>query len=420
MTSPPLQNSKNIIEEIKANFSVVYSTLELLDKELDKEELLTSYKFISDNIKNTTNYIREELSTISEQAKRYERTCVNSPLQISFYKSNPGVIFSYRNNLREFSDQIRRQIDNLSLNIGKSLAAYILVYETLEKFGFKVPFILIESNEFTSRTLINYIFSEFDALGSSVIKHKRCDARIITYSGMEISNPLSLLIIGHETFHIINEIDKVFHNFCELNSIKKDKRTEEAFVDIMSNLYFGPVYSYTTLKYFQKTYPLSGESHPEMSTRLLMLSYLNKQFKLSDKEDDTLNNFINTLERRMSDIALENARKDKKQLDNMISKNVESYIREYFNIKGIATYDEFKNIVEEREFNIDIEKINRNKIIYMLNANIPLGIRPTTLLNTLYENNKIDNIDPKLIVSSFKKWYVRRYYHKHIEIYGNQ
>jgi deoxycytidine triphosphate deaminase len=47
-----------------------------------------------------------------------------------FYKSNPELIFSYRNNIREFSDQVRRQVDNLSLNLGKSLAAYILVYET--------------------------------------------------------------------------------------------------------------------------------------------------------------------------------------------------------------------------------------------------------------------------------------------------
>jgi len=280
MTSPPLQDNLRIIEEVKANFLVIYSTIELLDKELKNDIPPTSYEFISDNIKNTITYIKKELPKIYEQTKKNEMIFINSPLQMLFYKSNPEIIYSYRNNIREFSDQVRRQVDNLSLNIGKSLAAYILVYETLEKFGFKNPFILVESNDFTSQPLINYLLGEFKSLGPSPIPFNPSNVNIITYSGLDISSPLSLLIIGHEAFHIINENDKVFHNFCVENSIREDNRSKEAFVDMMSNLYFGPVYSYATFKYFQKTYPLSGESHPEMSTRLSILSYLNNQFNM--------------------------------------------------------------------------------------------------------------------------------------------
>jgi hypothetical protein len=50
-----------------------------------------------------------------------------------------------------------------------------------------------------------------------------------------------------------------------------------------------------------------------------------------------------------------------------------------------------------------------------LNQNIPLALRPTTILNTLNDNDYLEKIDSKLITSSFKKWYVRRYYNKSIE-----
>ena len=60
--------------------------------------------------------------------------------------------------------------------------------------------------------------------------------------------------------------------------------------------------------------------------------------------------------------------------------------------------------------------MSRERIRFMLRKEIPVAVRPTTLLNALYESGDIDKIDSRLVISSLKKWYVRRYYEKTLEI----
>jgi hypothetical protein len=192
---------------------------------------------------------------------------------MSAYKANPIIIFEYRDSIRDFSENVRGIVSNLYTNVGKTLAAYIFVYETLEKFGLKPPFVLIESTEFSNHSLVDFIFGSFEGIGPEV-KHRPTKAQVITYSGVDISDPLSLLIIGHEAFHIIDRLDRTFDVYCKDTKFQGDRRSHDVFIDIMSTLYFGPVYVYAMQKHFEKRYPLSGESHMEMNIRLLALSYL--------------------------------------------------------------------------------------------------------------------------------------------------
>lgn len=417
MSSATSAGFKEIIEEVKANFSVVQSTFRSLQSDLEREEFQTSYVFISGNIAHTNSYIRNEIELLSKHAKAFENTCLSSDLQLSSYKGNPEIIFEYRDGVREFADDTRRMTDSLYMNIGKTLAAYIIVYETLEKFGFGAPFVLVESNEFLSQNLCEYIFDEFDTLGYA-IEHRPSKAQIITYSSLDITDPFSLLIIGHESFHIIDRLDGVFSDFCKAKDFIGDKRSLEAFVDIMSNLYFGPVYTVAMQRYFQKRYPLSGETHPEMNIRLLILSYLQSVLgydKLIPAQKNVLNNFLRTLERRMSQESREKAKADQKRLDSMLEKGVIGYIREYFKRKGVSTYDKFRDAVEARESASSLENLNRSKIRFMLKNEIPVAARPVTLLNTLNEQGSLELVEPRLIVASVKKWYVKRYYQKSIE-----
>jgi hypothetical protein len=416
MSSAENPSYKEIIAEVQANFSVIYSTIESLRADLDIDGIRTSYVFISENIKKTISYIRNQLDSVIKQAREFEQTCITSPLQISTYKGNPEVIFEYRDGLRGFADQTRRIVDSLPVNLGKTLAAYIIAYETLEKFGFKPVFVLVESNEFLSQNLREFIFGEFQTLGPR-IEAKPSNAYTITYSGIDMRDPLSLLIVGHETFHIIDSLDSVFRGFCHSTGFNGDQRSMEAFVDIMSSLYFGPVYTSAMQKHFRKRYPLSGKSHPEMNIRLMILHYLESVLgyeKTDSERGHALREFIELLEKRMDADALAKAKHDQKRLDMMLNKGVIGYIKHYFKEKKITPYDEFVN-VEKEELGASFEKFDRDRIRYMLRHNVAVAVRPITLLNALDEGKQIEIIDPRLVVASVKKWYVKRYYQKSIE-----
>lgn len=403
--------------EIEANFSVIYSTLRSLYTRLVKPDFHTSYYFISENIKNTVTYLQKEISSIEEQAMALERIYTSSTLQLSFYRLNPRPIFIYRDVIRRFCDNVRSIVDNLYANISRTLAAYIFVYETLEKFELKTPFVLIESNEFLEYDLTDYVFNVFDPLGEKP-RHKPTAAKVITYSGIDLADPLSLLLIGHETFHIVDRMTGIFDSFCQSTRFVGDESCRDAFVDIMCSLYYGPAYASAAQRHFQKRYPLSGQSHLEMNIRLLILSFMISKLvprELAGKEEVKINAFIKTLENRMDKEVREKADHDKKRLDQMLDKGVLGSVKSFFKQKGISTYDEFVSIVEKREFSSEIGKMDRKRIVFMLKTGIPVAIRPVTLLNDLWESGDIERVESRIITDSFKKWYVRRYYQKSIE-----
>jgi|WetSurMetagenome_2_1015567.scaffolds.fasta_scaffold67510_3 hypothetical protein len=412
-----MQSRPNLDEqtakEIKANFSVVNSTLDGLSRGLTRSDFVTSYSFISKNIENTLLFIQDGIVGLVTQSTMLENIWTSSPLQISFYRNRPKPIFAYRNAVRTFSDIVRTIVNNLYSNVNKTLASYIFVYETLEKFRLKTPFVLIEGDDFLSADLNNYIFGIFENLGEKP-KYRKSTAQVITYSGIDVDDPLSLLIVGHETFHIIDKKIKVFESFCKATGFCASDCCEDAFVDIMSFLYYGPAYTYAVLNHFQKRYPVSGHSHLEMNIRMFILLTLVKTLRKPSlkQEEEIISNFINTLEYRMDNGSKEKAQTDKELLDRLLGKGAIGYITAFFKKYRVTPYDEFLENVETREYASKTERIDRDRILYMLKNNIPTAVRPVILLNTLCETDNIENIDSRLVASSLKKWYVKRYYEK--------
>ena len=87
----------------------------------------------------------------------------------------------------------------------------------------------------------------------------------------------------------------------------------------------------------------------EMNIRLLSLDFLLSTIGVGNSIDEQakrLVRFIERLEKRMDDDALENAKSDKKRLEMLLDKGIVGYIRRYFKEKKITTYDEFVNIVK--------------------------------------------------------------------------
>jgi len=417
MPSAVSHGYEEIAKEIKAIFSVTESTLHSLKKELIKDKFSTSYAFISKNIEYVVSFIYSELDKIISKNQNICDTWVSSPLMMSQIKGNPSIIFEYRDSIREFGDATRTIVSNLYANVGKTLAYYILVYETLEKFGLKPPFVLVESTEFSNHHLVDFIFGEFDKIAPAE-PYKLTNAQVITYSGIDVYDPLSILIIGHEAFHIIERLNGLFNSFCNTTDFKGDMRCRDVFVDILSTFYFGPVYVYSMYKHFEKRYPISGESHMEMNIRLLGLIYLISVLgiaKISEEQIKEMIAFTKTLENRMDSEDRKNAQADKKKFEEMIDKGVIKYVENYFKDKNITPYSQFVNVIEKREINQSPDKINRDKIKIMIRKGIPVAVRPTTLLNTLYESKQIDQVETSLIIASFKKWYVKRYYEKSVE-----
>jgi len=294
------------------------------------------------------------------------------------------------------------------------------VYDTLERFGLKTPFVLVESDDFSDNDLTPFIFDGFSTLGPK-LKFTPTNAQIITYSGIDIDDPSSLLIIGHETFHIIDKNLKIFELFCKNHpKFASDDCCDDAFVDLMSALYYGPVYTTAMLKHFRKLYPRSSESHLEMSVRLKTLNSLLKVEQTNYEEEfQRIEAFVRVLEAPLNQELREKAKHDQTQLQAMISTGAIDFIRNYFKGKDITEYSEFVKKVEIREFGASKETISKSRLFYMLSNGIPAAVRPTTLLNTLCENNVFEISSKedakrfsKLITSSIKKWYVRRYYEK--------
>ena len=93
--------------------------------------------------------------------------------------------------------------------------------------------------------------------------------------------------------------------------------------------------------------------------------------------------------------AVTDAKEDTEKLEQLLDKGVLGHIKKFFRDNNITTYEDFLD-VEQKEFGDSIEKFDKRKIDFMIDNEIPLAIRPTTILNILYETGKIDSVKSKI------------------------
>lgn len=406
-------------KEIRVNFAVARSAIENLRHDLTPFAQETSYIFIKQNINSTIAYLRDQIELVLEKAEKFENVCLSSSLLSISFKEDPIVVYEFRDIYREFTEITKLFLAGIKTNVGKVLSAYIVAYEILEKFDIHSPFVVVESDRFSCQYLRRFALRAFTGILENV-DFSYSPIEVITYSAVDIDDPLSLLLFGHEIFHVVEKKEEVHAKFCHSNDIpyaERDKeaiaREREAFVDIMAGLYFGPAYTSALVEQFKKIYPLSGTRHPEINVRLLSLAFLQTvQTPRFDSENSkSLNEFIELIESRMDSTSTTRAQEDRKSLEIMFSKNVINYVNNYFESKEVTTYKDFLD-VEARESKGSVDKLDRRKIRAFLRTRIPAAARPTTLLNVISETAELKEVKSSLIVSSMKKWYVKRYYQK--------
>jgi hypothetical protein len=415
--------------EVAALFSVIYETVDELSRFLERvghNIPPTSYHFVSDNIRQIIEYASREIPKVRKKAEWLEATTLSSPLLLSTYRGRERVaFFELRNIVRENAEEIRQIASNLISNISSAFHAYIFVYEILEKFRVKTPFVLIESDSFSSERALVRLFREYLSLGPQ-IQFEDADVETITYSGLEIESPETLFLLAHEAFHIIgrsaSSSEGLFEDFCRKYGISMSSnakiRCNEAFIDAMVSMYLGPAYVIALRNYFEKIYPVSGERHAEMTSRLTLLleiwQMMKYEFPGTNREQ--LNRSISQLARLMSPRERAAAASDLDNLTRLLEKGLVQYIKEFFDRYNIRMYPQFLQFwTSEEAAKLDIDGMDEPKIRFCLKRNIPIAIRPTILLTTLMKYKKEFEVKNETVVASMKKWYVKRYYQKALE-----
>jgi len=321
---------------------------------------------------------------------------------------------------------------NMISNISVVLPAYIFIYEILEKFFLKLPFVLLESDNFSRQAASAMFFREYLKIETRVqIEDPLLET--ITYSGIEISSYESLLLLAHEAFHIVDEYQFVslrsfgakplFETFVERTKGVKlagddARRCREAFVDALASMYLGPAYGVALRNHFERIYPISGKRHAEMTSRLLLtlLIWDEQRYESPAMDRKTLNESIARFKRLMTEKQRQDAERDLANLQALLRQGMIQFIKEFFDFNHVKIYNQFLSFWKNEEIKSEVDRMDYSKILFCLKNSIPVAVRPVILLNILVDNKKdLTKLGSRLIVSSIKKWYVRRYYQKTLE-----
>ena len=185
---------------------------------------------------------------------------------------------------------------------------YHLLIDIFDQFGFSEPFVFREADQFVNETSKETIVDVLDPLikplqepiPSTIVSKSASKATVpdvipantISYIAGEARNPLLWPVLVHEGFHVLDKRLGLFdqmekslvhpHRLPNLDKAKgpdiNRRWSREIFQDIAAAHYFGPLYSFSLLKYFERLPYLQTIEHPEMSVRLYSVNkYLEEQ-----------------------------------------------------------------------------------------------------------------------------------------------
>lgn len=140
------------------------------------------------------------------------------------------------------------------------------------------PFVLQDNQIFETATLrrflISYVSTDISVSPPSKLPPNECYG--IRYTASEITNPYSWPLLIHESFHIIEEQRSILAKLPNLSKIElpvkeeqKEDWKKELFIDLISTLFFGPVFVFSLVGKFRMVpyYSLSS-THPPMEVRI--------------------------------------------------------------------------------------------------------------------------------------------------------
>lgn len=429
-------------KEAENLFSVSVQTLDRLNDFLNEQGRTipdTSYHFIRDNIADTMKYSARQIKSVKKKCNALLEMSLSSPLILCFFgQGEQNPFFVLRDTVRENAELNRQLIMNIKNNISEVLPAYIFIYETLEKFSLKIPFILVESDDYSRELVSTRFFGAYREIQPSV-ELEDLVLETITYSGTETGSPEAILLLGHEAFHIVEAYQflsdrkykekPLFDTLIQETGIKltgRDRhRCREAFVDVLASMYLGPAYGVVFREHFERIYPVSGERHAEIITRLQLVSRIweMQRYTSPQMDKEKLNDSIERFKRLMNEQQKEDAARDLKNLEILLNKGMVEFIKEFFDRHGVRMYLSFLSFWKKEEVMSysEIDNMDQAKIMFCLKNNMPVAVRPTILLNILVDHRKeLTEFKDDTVVASIKKWYVKRYYQKAAEKNSSQ
>lgn len=148
------------------------------------------------------------------------------------------------------------------------------------------PFVLQDDQIFETATLrkflISYVSTDISVSPPSGLPPNECYA--IKYTASEVANPYSWPLLVHESFHIIEEQRSILAQLPVLSRVElpvkeeeKEDWKKELFIDLMSTLFFGPVFVFSLVGKFRMVPYYSHSTHPPMEVRIAaMKKYLER------------------------------------------------------------------------------------------------------------------------------------------------
>jgi hypothetical protein len=408
-------------------FSVIYRILDELNRFLQRASdniPETSFRFISENVRETINYAINQLPTLRKKIESLENTTLSSPLLLSFTARDHHVLPGLRDSITENAEYVRQMISNI-IRPHSVLHAYGFVHEILERFGVGIPFVLIESDGFSNRRVLGRLFGEYASFGIDT-KLEDLDLETITYSGIDADSPEALFMFAHQAFHLVERYvlrpdgqRSLFENFCETCRIQisneSGERCREAFIDSMASMYLGPAYVVGLCNQFFRTLPDSEEQRSMMITRLNLLTRISRtmQYELPGLDVSELTVRIDQVQRSMNPREQAAAAEDSENIARLLESGMIHYVQELFAARAIRTYSEFLDFWSKSEAGV----MNETRIRFCLEHNIPIAVRPTILLNTMmkYKEEARREVASQTIFTSLRKWCVKRTYEKALE-----
>jgi hypothetical protein len=192
---------------------------------------------------------------------------------------------------------------NFALEAGANIPfeLYFLVFDIFKEFNFEETLVFRPADQFKSETFEETILEPLDSIlqvGKQTIlpgtleqppvpRDLRTEiqlkpANAIWYVSGEAHNPILWPLIIHESFHLLDNRLGLFQEMESLmGSTKKlpvldpakieqvnKKWSKEIFQDIAAVHYFGPMYAFSLMNYFERLPYIRSVEHPEMSSRL--------------------------------------------------------------------------------------------------------------------------------------------------------
>lgn len=280
-------------------------------------------------------------------------------------------------------------------------------------------FVLQDDQVFGTATLkkflISYVSTDISVTTPSELPPTDCYG--IKYTSSEVTNPFSWPLLIHESFHIIEEEKSILAKLTPLTEIelpvKKEEEEDwkkELFIDLMSTLFFGPVYVFSLVGKFRMVPYYSHSTHPSMEVRVAAAKkYLERARpqKPINVAQETFASIASSTIRYLTPVTIK---------DEKLDKAIDAFVNAFGS--QVETKTSFFQLLESWFPNtgetIGPPRVSVDDIRSWMGDGIELAVDPRILLNFVLTDEaliakapgQVPEITTNALLSSLKKWRV--------------